>query len=197
MIGLDVAAAIRTEQQHDAWPDRWPARADAERAGVGPLQVVEEQRERLAVVRERLQQADEDRLEARLTLGRRQRRDRRLRAEHQLELGQDVDHELSERTERGRQRGPPAPDVAVALGQQPQHRRPQRLDVRVVRPGLAQLIELAGVEAAAQRSHAGLQGVDEGGLADAGGAAHQHDLGPALRTRSAACRSAATSSSRP
>ena len=68
---------------------------EPQRRRVGPLQVVEEQRQRVLLVGEHLQELAEHQLEAGLRFGRPHRRDRRLRADHQLELRDQLRDQLS------------------------------------------------------------------------------------------------------
>ena len=73
---------------------------EAERRRIQPLQIVEEQRERALLGREDAEEAPENHLEAVPRVLRRQVRDRRLCSDHELQLGNEVHHELTVRTER-------------------------------------------------------------------------------------------------
>ncbi len=72
---------------------------EVERRGIQPLQIVEEQRERV-LPREYAEEAPEHRLETALHVVRRQIRDRWLFSDHELQLGNEVDDELTIRPQR-------------------------------------------------------------------------------------------------
>src|SRR6202043_3665898 len=73
---------------------------EVERRGIKPLQIVEEQRERVLPRGERPEEAPEHHLEAVLRVLRRQVRDRWLFSDHEFQLGNEVDDELAIRAER-------------------------------------------------------------------------------------------------
>jgi hypothetical protein len=68
---------------------------DVKRRCIKPLQIVEEQRERVFLPREYAEQAPEYHLEAVLCFLRRQVRDRWLFSDHKLQRGNEVDDELT------------------------------------------------------------------------------------------------------
>ena len=68
---------------------------EVERRCVQPLQIIEEQRERVLLAREHSEEAPEHHLETVLHVLRRQIRDGRLFSDHELQLGDDVDDELT------------------------------------------------------------------------------------------------------
>ena len=71
-----------------------------ERRRIQPLQIIEKQRERVFLAREHAEEPPENPLEAVLRVLRRQIRDRRLGADHELQLGDKVDHVLAVRAQR-------------------------------------------------------------------------------------------------
>ena len=79
---------------------------EVERRCIQPLQIVEEQRERVLLAREHAEEAPEHHLEAVLRILRRQVRDRRLFPDHELQLGNEVDDELTVRAQRLAQSSP-------------------------------------------------------------------------------------------
>ena len=79
---------------------------------VQPLQIVKEQRQRLLFPREDAEKAPENHLETVLRVLRRQVRNRRLLSDHQLQLGNEVHHELAVRAQRFAESVPPRPSSA-------------------------------------------------------------------------------------
>src|SRR6202790_4867475 len=73
---------------------------EVERRCIKPLQIVKKQRERVLLAREYPEETPENRLEAVLRVLRRQVRDRWLLPDHELQLGNEVDDELTIWTER-------------------------------------------------------------------------------------------------
>src|SRR6202163_3216356 len=72
---------------------------EVERRGIQPLQIVEEQRERVLLAREHPEEAPENHLEAVLRVLRRQLPDRWLFPDHELQLGNEVDDQLTVRAQ--------------------------------------------------------------------------------------------------
>ena len=134
--------------------------------GIGPLQVVEEQRQRMIRAGEHRQELLEHQAEAVLRLDRRQRRHRRLRADDERDLRQHVDDQLAVDADGGLDLLPPAGDALLALGQQLLHQVAQRLREGGVRNVALVLVELAGNEVAAPCDDRLLQFTDQRGLAD-------------------------------
>ena len=85
-----VTAAGAGEQEVD----------EPQRRGIGPLQVVEEERQRMLGRGEHLQEALERLLETALGLARSQRLNLRLRPDHELQLGDEIDEHLGVRPHR-------------------------------------------------------------------------------------------------
>src|ERR1700688_3111800 len=124
---------------------------EVKRCCIQTLQIVKKQRQRVLLAREYPKEAPEHHLEAVLRVLRRQLRDRWLFPDHELQLGNEIHHELTIRAQRIDQGIPPSAKCLLALGQE---RADQALE------GLAQgrvwnvalvLVELAGREQATRR----------------------------------------------
>src|ERR1700730_14262721 len=89
-----------------------------ERRGIKPLQIEKKQRERVLLAREPPEEAPENHLEAVLRVLRRQVRDRWLSPNHELQLGNEVDDQLTIRTQRLAQGVPPPAKLGLALAQE-------------------------------------------------------------------------------
>src|SRR6185436_11071914 len=89
-------------------------RDEVERRGVEPLQIVEEQHERVFWSSEYAEEALEDRLESVLGLRCRKVRHRWLRPDDELERGNEVDDELTVRLESRVQRVAPPAQLRLA-----------------------------------------------------------------------------------
>src|SRR6202045_2634161 len=90
---------------------------EVERRGIQPLQIVEEQRERVLLAREHPEEAPEHHLETVLRVSRRQVRDWRLFPDHEFQLGNEVNDELTIRAQRLAQSIPPPAKLGLALSQ--------------------------------------------------------------------------------
>ena len=131
--------------------------------------------------REHAEEAPENHLKAILGVLRRQVRDRRLRSDNELELGNEVDDELAVRAQRLAQGVPPPAQLGFALAEKGPHEAPEGLGQGGVRDVALVLVELARREQAARRDERLLQFVHHRGLADAGIAGDEHELGCAVR----------------
>ena len=101
MGGVDFVVAIGADQ-HQVLQIR-PGQQileQIERRRVEPLQIVEEERQRMFRPGEDADEPPEHQLEARLRLLRRKLGDRRLLSDDELQLGDEVDHEPSVRAQR-------------------------------------------------------------------------------------------------
>ena len=127
---------------------------EVERSGVQPLQIVEEQGERMLLAREHPEEAPEHHLEAILRVPRRQVRDWRLFSDHELQLGNEIHHELTIRAQRIDEGGSPAAKLLLALGEDRADQALEGLAHRGVRDVALVLVELAGRE---QATLAGLE----------------------------------------
>src|SRR6185436_14811489 len=88
------------------------------RRGIKPLQIVQEQGERMLGPSEDSQKPSEHELEAALRVLWRQFRDHPLVADNDLQVGDEIHHELSVRPERLMERMSPASQFVVAPGQE-------------------------------------------------------------------------------
>jgi hypothetical protein len=88
-----------------------------QRGCIQPLQVVEEQRERVFLARKHPNKAPENHLEAVLRILRRQVRDGRLCSDNELQLGDKIDDQLAVRTQRLLESVPPPAERCLALAQ--------------------------------------------------------------------------------
>src|ERR1700682_2346572 len=93
-----------------------------ERRRIKPLQIVQKQRERVLLAREHPEEPPEYHLEAVLRVLRRQIRDRWLFPDHELQLGNEVDDELSIWAQRLAQSIPPPAKLSLALGEERAHK---------------------------------------------------------------------------
>jgi hypothetical protein len=116
------------------------------------------------------------RLEAVLRVLRRQVRDRWLFPNHELQLGNEVDHELTIRAERIDQGGSPAAKLLLALAQQRADKALEGLTHRRVWDVALVLVELARCEQATRRDQHLVQLVHHRGLADPGIAGDEHEF---------------------
>src|SRR5882757_7785681 len=91
---------------------------EVERRSIQPLQIVQEQGERVLLAREHSQEAPEHHLEAVLRVLQRQVRDRRLFSDHELQLGNEVDDELTIRAQRLVEGYSPLAKLLLALGEE-------------------------------------------------------------------------------
>ena len=87
-----------------------------ERRRVEPLQIVEEQGQRMFRAGEDANKTLENELKPALRLPRLELRDRRLLADDELQLGDQVGHEPSIRLQRLQKRATPGLQFGVALG---------------------------------------------------------------------------------
>src|SRR3984893_7710663 len=154
---------------------------EVERRCVKPLQIVKKQCERLLLAREYPEEAAENHLEAVLRVLRRQVRDRGLFANHELQLGNEVDDELSIRAQRPAQSIPPPAELGLALGEEGADKALEGLAQGGVGDVALVLVELAGGEQATRRHERLVQLVHHRRLADPGIAGDEHELPAAAR----------------
>src|SRR5712664_3391825 len=121
---------------------------EVERCCIQPLQIIEEQRERVLLAREHPEEALENHLEAVLRVLRRQVRDRWLFPNHELQLGNEVDDELTILAQRLAYGGSPAAKLLLALSEERADKALEGLASRRVRDVALVLVELAGREQA-------------------------------------------------
>jgi hypothetical protein len=116
---------------------------EIERRRIQPLQIVEEQRERVLLAREHAKEAPEDHLKAILGVLRRHVRDRWLFSDNELELGNKVDDKLAVRAQRLAQGVLPPAKLGLALAEKGSHEAPEGLGQGGVRDVALVLVELA------------------------------------------------------
>ena len=114
-----------------------------ERRRVEPLQIVEEQRQRMFRPGEDADEAPEHQLETSLRVLRRQLRDRRLFADDELQFGDQIDDEPSVRAQRLQQCVAPAAQLGLALAEQRPDEALKSLRQRRIRNVAFVLVELA------------------------------------------------------
>src|ERR1700730_16277400 len=122
-----------------------------ERCPIKPLQIIEEQRERMLPAREHPEEAPEDHLEAILRLLRRQIRHWRLFSDPDFQLGNEVDDELAVRAQRLAERVPPLAKLGLAMGEQRADEALECLAQSRARDVALVLIELSGGEQPTRR----------------------------------------------
>ena len=151
-----------------------------ERGRVEPLQVVEEQRQRMLGPGEDAEEVSEHQLEAALRILRRQLRHRWLRTDEQFQLGDEGHDELSVWTQRLPKGLAPERQLGLALCQKVTDQALERLRQSRIRDVTLVLVELAGGEQPAGRHQHLMELMNDRGLANAGIAGHQHQLRSAL-----------------
>ncbi len=150
-----------------------------ERGVVEPLQVVEKQDERALGPRKGCDEAPEHRPEPDLCFRRRKLGQRRLRPDHQLELGNEVHHQLAVGAHGGCDGVAPARELGIVPAEDETDLPLEGLGQGGVGNVALVLVDLAGGEERVPLGELLAQRVDDGRLADAGIARHQHELGHA------------------
>src|ERR1700737_1226873 len=149
---------------------------EVERRCIKPLQIVEEQRERVLLPREYAEKPPEYHLKAVLRVLRRQVRDRWLSSDHKLQRGNEVDDKLTVRAQRIAQGVSPPAKLRLALAQKGAHKALEGLGQRGVRDVPLVLVKLAGREEPTGRDEHLVQLVHHRRLADTGITRHEHQL---------------------
>src|SRR6185503_7221980 len=142
-----------------------------------PLQIVQEQGERMLGPSEDSQKPSEHQLKPALRVLWRQFRDHGLVADDDLQVGDEIHHELSVRSERLMERLSPTTQLVVALGQERTDQTLKGLRQGGVRNVAFVLVELARRKQGARRNEYFVQLVHDGRLADPGIARDEHELG--------------------
>src|SRR6202521_167182 len=179
--GSDLVVSIGPDQQqvpHLRVRDQ--VLEEVERRSIKPLQIVEEQRERVLLPREYAEKAPEYHLEAVLRVLRRQVRNRWLSSDHELQCGNEVDDKLTVRAQRLAQGVPPPAKLRLALAQERAHKALEGLGQGGVRDIPLVLVELAGREETTRRDELLVQLVHHRRLANTGIAGHEHQLRSAV-----------------
>src|SRR5215468_12730581 len=150
-----------------------------ERGRIEPLQIVEEERQRMLWPREHSHEAAKNQLKASLRILGRQLGDWTLLANNEFQLGDQVHNQLPIRAQRFTQRLAPAAEFHVALGQERTDQALKRLRQGGIGNVSLVLIELAPSQQATRRYQHRLQLVDDRGFADAGIPRDQDQFGRA------------------
>lgn len=111
---------------------------------VRPLKIVQKQRDRVRFAREDAEEVAECPMKAGPRFRGRKFDDGRLRADDELELGDDFDDERAAHPERALQSLPPGGDAVLALRQDLRHEAPEHLNQGRIRNVSFVLVELAG-----------------------------------------------------
>src|SRR2546426_4334171 len=144
MGGADFVVAIRSDQHE--MPEIRPSEhvlEQIERRGVEPLQVVEKERERMFGSSESPDESPEHVLEAPLRVLRGELGHWRLLADDELELRDQIDHQLSVGLQRLAERVAPAGQLRLTLAQKRLDQALEALGERGVRDVALVLVELA------------------------------------------------------
>src|SRR6202051_1223238 len=175
--GSDLVVPIRPDQKQVLnLRMRDQVLDEIERRGIQPLQIVEEQRERMFLAREHAQEAPENHLEAVLRVLWWQIWNRRLFPDHKLEFRNEIDDQLTIWTERLEQAVPPPAERLLVLGEERADQGLERLAQGKVWDAALVLVELAGREQATRRHQHLVQFIDHRGLTNTGISGHQHKL---------------------
>src|SRR5258708_38875798 len=149
---------------------------EVERRCIKPLQIVEEQRERVLLPCEYAEKPPENHLKAVLRVLRRQLRKRWLFSDHKFECGNKVDDKLTVQAQRLSQGVPPPPKLRLPLAQKRAHKALEGLRQGGVRKIPLVLVELAGREEPTRRAQHLVELVHHRGLANTGIAGYKHQL---------------------
>src|SRR5713101_1065361 len=147
---------------------------EVERRCIEPLQIIEEQRERVLRPSERAEEPPEHQLEAILRISRRQVWNGRLFPDDELQLRDQADDQLAVRLDRLRQGTTPLVHLGFALDEDLTNQGPQGLCQGRVRDVALVLVELARREKPARRNKDLVKLVDDGRLADTGISGDEH-----------------------
>ena len=147
-----------------------------ERRRVEPLQVVEEERQRMFQPREHADEPPEHQLKTPSRVLGKEIRNRRLVSDDQLQFRDEVDHEPSVRAERLEKRGAPGRQVGLALRQKATGEALESLSERRIGDVALVLIELARCKQASRRNEHLVQLVYDGGFSNARISCNEHQL---------------------
>ena len=168
-IGADQQKMLHLRLGHQVFEE-------IERGRVEPLQVVQEQGERMLGPGEHAKEPSEDQFEAALRGLGRKLRDRRLLANDELEFGEQIDHQLAVRTQRLPERIAPAAEFRFALREERTDQTLKGLGEGGIRDIAFVLVELARGEQAARRHQHLVELIYDGRLADPGIAGDEYQL---------------------
>ena len=178
MGGRDLVVPVRADEQevpHIALDHQ--VLEQVKRRDIEPLQIVQEQGERMLGPSEDSEKPSEHELEAALRVLWRQFRDHGLVADDDLQVGDEIHHELAVRSERLMERLSPATQFVVAFGQERTDQALKGLREGRVRNVAFVLVELARRKQGARRNECLVQLVHDGRFADPGIARDEHELG--------------------
>ena len=174
-----VVAICANQQQMTHIRLRAQVLEQVERGGVQPLEVVQEQRQRMLRSGKDSEQAPDDQMEAALRVLWRQLRDQRLWADEQFELRDERCHQPPARAQSFSQARAPRREFGFALAQQRSHKALQRLrQARIGNVALV-LVEFARCKQSARRHERAVEFVHDRRFAGPGRARNQHQLRPA------------------
>src|SRR5262249_24846391 len=177
-VGLiHLIVPIRTDQHH--MPQLRSGQQflqQVERCAVDPLQVVEQQRQRVLGLGEDADEASKDQLKAVLRLLQRKLWNWRLLADDELELGKQVDHELSVGTQRLQEVLAPLREFGLALAEKRTDQALASLHECRIGDIALRAVALARREQPAAWKKRPVQLVDDRVFADARIAGDQHQL---------------------
>src|ERR1700716_233882 len=150
--GTDLVVPVGADQQQvPHFRVRNQMLEEVKRCCIQPLQVIEEQCERMVPVREHTEEASENHLEAVLCILRREVRNGRLFPDDELQLGDEVHDKLAIRAYRVLQRVSPLVYLRFALGENLIDEGLEGLCQGRVGDVALILVKLAGCEEAARR----------------------------------------------
>ena len=147
-----------------------------ERRRVEPLQIVEEERQRMFGPGEDADEPPQHQLESPLRLLRLKLGHRRLVADDEPQFRNEIDHQLAVRAQRLQKGIAPDAERGVALAEQRPDEALKGLRQGRIGDVALVLVELAGREEPARRHQRLVQLIDDRGFADAGIARDQHQL---------------------
>ena len=159
----DLVVPVRADQhqvRHAGW--RQQILEEIERRRVEPLQVVEEERQRMVRSREHADEPPKHQLETSSRVLGSELRNRWLVSDDQLELRDEVDHEPPIRAQRLDQRVAPTTQLGVALAEKAPDEALKGLGERRIGDVALVLIELPRREQSARRHEHFVQLVDHG-----------------------------------
>src|SRR4051794_35759110 len=152
MSDVDLIGAISADQ-HEVLQMR-PGQQiieQHERRRIKPLQIIEEEHQRMVLARKHPDKALEHVMEAALRLLQRKLWNRQLLADDDLQLGNEVDDQLSLRAKRIQDRAAPLAQLHLRLAQQRPNKALKRLSESRVGHIALMLVELAGCEQSPRR----------------------------------------------
>ena len=159
----DFVVPVRADQhqvRHAGWSQQ--IFEEIERRRVEPLQVVEEECQRMVRAREHADEPPQHHLETASRVLWSELRNRRLVSDDELELRDKVDHERPIRAQRLRQSVAPTIQLGVALAEKVPNQALKRLRERRIRDVALVLIELPRRKQSARRHQHLVQLVDHG-----------------------------------